>query len=264
MGSYKLFVYALAFCLVIFLFSATSINAAYIYLDPTSGSVTDNTKLEVNIRINTEGEKPTTTDAIVVYDPAKLKVVEVKEPEQSEKFFPRFFLNNKANKVFVGSAILPQGTPQSGDGLIATIVFQGIADGETLASVQCEDGKTTDSNITLKRNQRVTDIIDCSKATSTKITVSGTGSNPAPTSGLSGTPKPTLSKSLTPSVTPKIASATPTLAISLTPTLAISPTPTTGPTPSTLPETGNIEPTTLAIAIGVGLTLLSILIKILL
>jgi hypothetical protein len=68
MGSYKLFVYALAFCLVIFLFSATSINAAYIYLDPTSGSVTGNTKLEVNIRINTEGEKPTTTDAIVVYD----------------------------------------------------------------------------------------------------------------------------------------------------------------------------------------------------
>lgn len=263
MGYVKPYIWSFFLCLFVFLLCSQASNAAYIYLDPTSGTISGTDKLEVKIRINTEGEKPTTTDAIITYDSEKLKVVEVKEPEQSEKFFPRFFLNNKANKVFVGSAILPQGTPQSGDGLIATIIFQGISDGSTIAAVQCEDGKTTDSNITLKKNQRVTDIIDCSKATSSTITVSGVGGGPSPTTGLNSTPKPTSSNGK-PSATPKLTTPTPTVLTSPTPTVGPSLTPTSAPTPSTLPETGNIEPTTLAISIGLGLTLLSIIIKILL
>ncbi|KXK11196.1 MAG: hypothetical protein UZ22_OP11002000400 [Microgenomates bacterium OLB23] len=152
MGLLKHYPVSFIFCIVIFLTHIHSAHAAYLYLDPTTGTINSSTaRLEVKVRINTEGEKPTTTDAIISYDAAKLKVVQVKEPGQSEKFFPRFFLNSKPGKVFVGSAILPQGTPQSGDGLIATIVFEGVSDGAATASVVCEDGKTTDSNITLKK-----------------------------------------------------------------------------------------------------------------
>lgn len=263
MGYAKPYIWSFFLCLTLFLFHAHTTKAAYIYLDPTSGTVNGSDKLEVKIRINTEGEKPTTTDAIITFDSQKLKVVEVREPGQSEKFFPRFFLNNKPNKIFVGSAILPQGTPQSGDGLIATIVFQGVTNGATIASVQCEDGKTTDSNITLKRNQRVTDIIDCSKATSTTITVSGVGGgDPTPTVAAATTPRPTTTG--TPSATPRPTTPTPTLLLTATPTTGPSLTPTAIPTPSSLPETGNIEPTTVAIAIGLGLTIISIIIKMLL
>lgn len=245
-----------------FLTLAPLSDAAYLYLDPTSGTVNGTDTIAVKVKINTEGEKPTTTDAIITYDPAVLKVVEVKEPAQAEKFFPRFFLNNKANKVFIGSAILPQGAPQSGDGLVATIIFRGVADGTTSATIQCEDGKTTDSNITLKKNQRVTDIIDCTKATTASITVGGVGGGPSPTTGagLTGTPRLTPTSGLLPSATPKLATPSPTKIV--TPTLALSLTPTAGPTPSTLPETGSVETTTIAIAIGLGLTLLSIIIKI--
>lgn len=265
MGYVKPYIWSFFLCLTVLLIHTHATHAAYIYLDPTSGTISGTGKLEVKIKINTEGEKPTTTDAIITFDSQKLKVVEVKEPEQSEKFFPRFFLNNKPNKIFVGSAILPQGTPQSGDGLIATIVFQGVADGSTIASVQCEDGKTTDSNITLKKNQRVTDIIDCSKATSTTISVSGIGggTNPSPTTAAGTTPRPTTTG--TPSATPRPTTPTPTIVTTATPTIASpSLTPTTLPTPSSLPETGNIEPTSVAIAIGLGLTIISIIIKILL
>lgn len=261
----KKHIYSIVLCLIIFVTHTTHALGAYIYLDPTSGTIDGSNKFEVKIRINTEGEKPTTTDAIVVYDPEKLKVVEVKQPQQAERFFPRFFLNNKANKVFVGSAILPQGTPQSGDGLIATIVFEGVADGASVASVQCETGKTTDSNITLKKNQRVTDIIDCSKATSTAITVSGVGGGTiTPTVGLSGTPRATATPNLTrtPTPSPSLPAATPTIALVSSPTPTASPSATI--TPSQLPETGNIEPTTIAVSIGLVLALIGVVIKIIL
>jgi len=262
MGLISSYIRRFIVCLVIFLAFSPASHAAYIYLEPSTGTVSGTAKIEVKIKINTEGEKPTTTDAIITYDPLKLKVIEVKEPEQTEKFFPRFFLNNKANKIFVGSAILPQGTAQSGDGLIATIVFQGVSDGAATAGVQCEEGKTTDSNITLKKNQRVTDIIDCTKTVGATITVSGTGAAPTPTTGASVTPKPITTGA--PSATPKL-TPSPTTAVKPSPTLAVSsPTPTFAPTPSTLPNSGNIEPTTIALSIGLGLTLLSIIIKLML
>lgn len=265
MESLKLYICAVFLAVGIFLTQAPLTEAAYLYLDPTSGTVNGTDTIAVKIKINTEGEKPTTTDAIITYDPAVLKVVEVKEPAQAEKFFPRFFLNNKANKVFIGSAILPQGTPQSGDGLIATIIFKGVADGSTTAAIQCESGKTTDSNITLKKNQRVTDIIDCTKeGTTANIVVSGVGGGPSPTTGAGPTvtPRLTPTSGLLPSATPKLASPSPTKIV--TPTLVLSLTPTAAPTPVTLPETGAIETTAIAIAIGLGLTLVSIIIKILL
>lgn len=252
-------------CSICFLALATHIEAAYLYLDPTSGTIEANKQIEVDIKINTEGEKPTTTDAIIIYDAEKLKVIEVKEPSETEKFFPRFFLNNKTNKIFVGSAIQPQGTPESGEGLIATVIFEAIGSGSTTVSIQCEDGKTTDSNITLKKNQRVTDIIECSKIENANFTL-GEGTGPTSTPGLSATPKPSVTSKVTPTSTPSATiklspSPSPTIALLLTPTLTATPTALLTPTITLVP--GGAEVTTYAIAIGLGLALLSIIIKIL-
>lgn len=248
--------------MVFFLTKTSCVEAAYLYLNPTSGSFTNSQNIEVKLRINTEGEQPTTSDAVIIFDAAKLKLVEVKEPTAAEKFFPRFFLNNKTSKVFIGSAIQPQGTPQSGDGLIATLVFQGVSSGSTTVNILCEEGKTTDSNITLKKNQRVTDIIDCSKVQNASFTIGGgSGTTPSPTIRLTTTPGPSVSIRPSLSVTVKPTSS-PSPTMSQTPTPFLSPTPTILPTPSALPKSGDTETTTLAIAIGLGLALISIIIKI--
>lgn len=251
-----------------------SVDAAYLYFEPTASNVSQNETVVLNLHINTEGEQPTTTDAIVLFDPDKLQMIEVLEPAASEKFFPKFFLNTKTSKIFIGSAIQPQGTPQSGEGLIATLRFKAIADGTTTVRLECVDGKTTDSNITLKRNQRVTDIIDCSKVLDSTITIAGLGGGANPTLSPTGnvtvtvtqgapTPSPIISASPTPtSIVTTTPSPSPTPGATLTP--ALSPTPTALPIPSVLPESGNLDTTSLMIATGVVLTLISIFIKLVL
>lgn len=250
------------------------VQAATLYLEPEKKSVKTADTFEVTLKIDTEGEKPLSADAAILFDSTNLEFVELKAVPAADKFFPESFSRtDKPNKIYIGASIGYNGTAKSGKGTIATIVFRGAKASHNIVSFMCEDGKTADTNINVKK-EKITDILTCSTLKDSVYDVSADGqSTPPPTSG---TPTPSRSASVTPnpstSVTPSPSispSPSPTPTGAITPTKTITPTPSPilsrvpslTPSPSTLPGTGVVETTVTAIGIGIVLTLISLGIK---
>lgn len=255
--------------------------AAILYLEPDKKTVKTGDTFEVTLKIDTEGEKPLSADALILFDSTNLELADTKYPPEADKFFPEYFKRITDNKVYIGAAIGPGGTAKAGKGSIAVLVFKGAVQSHNVVSFVCADGKTTDTNVTIKTD-KYTDIVKCSVLKDATYDVSVDGqSTPipgSPTPG-SGTPRPTTSGSPSESPTPTMnLSGTPTPSPTITgslspsPTLTVSPSPTgilstvpsQSPTPSGLPNTGVIETTTIAIGIGILLTVISLGIKLVL
>jgi len=234
------------------------VYAGYFYFEPVTKSVKPDTEFEILLKANTEGDAIITTDARIDYDASAVAFVDLVTIPEAELFFPKMFNRLIGNSIYIASYIVPakppatEGQPRVGDGKIALIRMKAKKVGTTNLTIRCIAGQTTDSNMTLKRNGKVTDVIDCSKVKSAQIMI-GTGTNPTPTATPTATPTPT--GTVTPTPTP---TATPTSTTA--PTSA--PQATVTPTPSVLPETGSLETIQMVIAVGVTLTVISYLIKI--
>lgn len=256
--------------------------AATLFLEPDKKTVKTGDNFEVTLKIDTEGEKPLSADALILFDSTNLELTGTKNPPEADMFFPEFYKRITDNKVYIGAAIGPGGTTKSGKGSIAVLMFKGAVQSHNVVSFVCVDGKTTDTNVTVKTD-KYADIVKCSVLKDATYDVSVDGqSTPipgSPTPGGSGTPRPTTSGSPSGSPTPTTnLSGTPTPsptvtgALSPSPTLTVSPTPTgilstvpsISPTPSGLPNTGVIESTTFAVGIGIILTVISLGIKLVL
>ncbi len=236
------------------------VNAGYFYFEPLTKTVKPDTEFDILLKAQTDGDGIITTDARIDFDPGAFTFVKLIELSSTESFFPQMFHRLIGDSIYIASYIVPApptspiGKPRVGDGKIALIRLKTKKAGTSTLTIRCITGKTTDSNMTLKRNGKVTDVIDCTKVKNATITI---GDAPAPTTA--PTPTATPSATLTPTATP-----TPTSAVTSAPTVAptVAPQPTVTPTPSVLPETGSIETMRLIIAIGVGLTVISYLIKV--
>lgn len=246
--------------LVVFAFAPT-VHAAFLYLDPESVTVPPGEQFTVKLMIDTEGEAPTTTDALLRFNSSQIKLADVQEAQSGERFFPKFFKKISVNKVYIGGAIEPNGTGHAGTGVIAVLTFEGLTTGQNIITFSCEPGKTADSNISLKRDRRVVDIVDCSKLNQGVYTISSDADgSPTPT-------RPIGRASITPMLTDTIDTPTPSLYPSLSPTISLILSPTvTGkvsPTPARLPESGIIGSTAkTVIMVGVALTIISIGIRV--
>jgi len=244
---------------VVFLFLSPEVNAAYLYLDPSSTTVKPGTEFDIDLKINTEGVKPTTSDALIQFDTNNLKFIDVIRLTEDRAFFPELIERIEGDTIYVGAYIRLGSQPTAGDATIATLRFKALNIAQAPVNFLCTPGETRDSNISLKQNRKVTDVIDCEKSVNSMITITDGRDVPAPTviptrvpTGTGGTgitPSPTLPPSATPTASP---SAT------LVPTAA----PTDLPTPSVLPQTGIIETTQIVIMVGFVLTIMSILVKI--
>ncbi len=263
----------LIICLL-FLLSSTSVNAAYFKFEPESKSAPAGERVEISIIIDTETELPTVADAVIIFNSAKLHLVEVKEPSQSEKFFPKFLKRVSENKVYIGGAIDPGTVAKAGRGVLGVLVFEMPESGSGTLTFACEAGKSTDSNISLKNSAKiVVDLLDCKKINTATITTGGaTGSSPTPTTRLSASPNPQLSSTPIPAttLTPRL-SATPTsrlsptgagLTTTITPTLSLTGTVLTAtPTLAKLPISGETATTTTLIKAGLILAGAGLIIK---
>lgn len=234
------------------------VDAAYLYMDPSQKAVKIGDEFDVIIKINTEGEKPTTADALIQFDDSTLTLVDVIQGSAATSFFPQMIKQITGSKIYIGSYINLGSEPKSGDGIIATVRFRGKSQAQANVKFLCTDGLSTDSNISLKRNGKVIDAVECSKVVSGTYMVSATGSSvptaiPTPTStgGAGGT-------AVTPTVT-SVPTNTPTP--TLAPTATPNPVTPTVVVPSVLPQTGVFETTGIIILMGVTLTVISILIK---
>lgn len=262
--SFKRYVYTAIFCAVLILTMHTGVDAAYLYLEPETQTIAPGDTFELTLGINTEGERPTTSDALILYNPEFFEYVSVIEVPENEAFFSEVYERPRQDKVYIGAAIRLGSDPSSGAGPITKLRFKALKDVQTNISFACTEGSTTDSNISLKKNSRVTDIINCDAVQDATIIVSsgGTVPTPYPTTAPFSTPTPYISDiigggDVSPTVTVP-PTVQPTVVVEATPT----PEGTLTPTPSVLPETGIVETASIIVGLGLALVVVSLVVKI--
>lgn len=187
------------------------------------------------------------------FDPGLLRVIDADPEKQGDQIQPGTFLppdfvvsNVADNTTGVISYVLTQlapGEPVSGNGLLATITFRGVAPGSSPLTFT-----------TVKLANADAQLLDVASQAG-QVTVEQMPETPV--AGASPTPTLTLEPGVTPTLTPTPTPSTPTPALSPTPTItptalpAPSPTPPPPtPTPSPLPPTSTPLPPTTRIPPG--------------
>lgn len=237
-------IFSLLLGTVIFAVAARNVDAAFLFFDPSEKTVKPDGTVEILLRIDTEGATPLTVDSDIeiVQEPEDAFKIELVELDPEDRFFPQFFQRGRSYGGYVGGAIKPGTQPIAGVGDIAIYSIQALSDvGKVTFSLRCKSGSTTESNITLKRDKKPEDIIDCAKVKGSTIVISEADAI---------TPVETLTPT-----------ASPTPVSEIEPGATLTPTP--YPTPSALPETGMIEVVGYGTAIGILLIVGSIVIKLL-
>lgn len=243
-------------------------DAAFLYLEPATQTIAPGDTFELTLGIDTEGEKPTTSDSLVLYNPEFFEYIGITEVDEAQRFFPEVYERPRQDKVYIGAAIRLGSDPESGSGPIAKLKFKALKDVQTNISFSCTEGLTTDSNISLKKNSRVTDIINCDATKDATVIVSsgGTIPTPYPTTAPYSTPTPYVTTPIGGDDITPAATAVPTIKPSTTATPTLSPTPnpesTVSPTPSTLPKTGVVETASIIVGLGLALVVVSLVVKI--
>ncbi len=277
----KLTLYILCMCALLFTL-AGDVDAAYLYMEPTSGQHDVQEEFDVVVRIDTEGEKPLTSDVLLTFDSDVIQVIDVTEPPENDQIFTEVYDKGGTNRLYIGAAITVSGDAKSGDAPVAIITLRGTKDAVANVDIMCTPDSTVESNITIKKNKKTTDIINCDKVVGAQYTIGTGGSvlSPTPTPtlipgttitptptlipGTTRVPSPTPSRTPTPSPTGGTGGTDITPTVTPTPTVAsdsasLTATPTA--TPSELPETGIVETTRAIIIVGIVLTIASFVIK---
>lgn len=195
------------------------VHAATMTLDPASASAPLGGTFKVKVTIDTVGESVTSADAVLLYDSNKLQVLSVQEGDSGQQpFFPDFFQNISPSEFYIGASVIDPIETKTGQGVLATITFQGKAEGVADVTFDCTPGKTSDTNIS-KSDKNATDIVECDKLTPGRYTI-GAG-EPSPTPQIGGPLVPTS-------------------------------------TPQPIPTTGSTEVTTVIIGMGILLVIFAL------
>ena len=195
---------------VLFFLASRSTYAATLSLDPATQSIPTGDTFDVLLRIDTEGESTTSTDAVMTFDSSILSVVSIEEGDHgSSPFFPDLFQNISPGEIYIGASVIESIDTRSGTGTVATMTFKGVSPGVSDVIFDCTPGKTSDTNIS-KSDKNATDIVVCTALTNGRYTV-GSGpvqpADPTPTGAVvsTSTPTPTMPTSGSAEVTISIA-----------------------------------------------------------
>ncbi len=212
---------------------------------PSGGStVACSQNFQTKILINTVGEKTIAADALIKYDPAKIKINFDKSVKGDfYTYFSANPLGGFSDKALISSweESVAREKSTTTDTLMATIDMTPLSAGSTTLSFDCVGTTGADSNI--NRAADFTDIIKCADNKPLTFTITGS-CLPATTPSATLTPGPTSTPSATPTKKP---TSTPV------------PTNTLVPTVSSLPNVGSTKVTLVAIGLGLVLTIVGIL-----
>jgi hypothetical protein len=213
-----------------------------LYFQPSSGNYEVGEAFDIVVKIDTGDKESMAADALISFDESKLKVNKVVEGD----FFSGFDYNieNSNGKLTIYHFSEQALVTNSGQGDIATVVFEALDEGTASTSFLCESGVDTDSAIW---DQQGNDLIDCAACGSGSYTI-GQGAEPTVPDEPTSTPEPTSTTA------PSEPTSTPEPTITTAPG---EPTSTPEPTsmPDNLPETG-IETPLLIAVLGGGIMLL--------
>lgn len=193
-----------------------------------------NRNFAANIFVDTSNQNISGVDARLSFDPTKLQVVSVQQPNNpSFTQYQELTYNNTAGTISVSGSIGSTASPVNGSNIaLATVTFKPLSTtANTSVTFDFTPGNRNDSNIitAIASGEEPEDILASVSALSTEI-VAGTGATPSP--GVS--PSPGASPGVTPSP-------------GVSPSPAVSPTPGVTPSPGTNPSPSPDVSTTLRV-----------------
>lgn len=258
---------ALILFFILFIISAKfapKVNAQYfsMELENPGSQINVNDIFNVKIMINTEGVEAINGDALLIFDPTKLNILNA----TGDNFFTFSFstlISGMSNKYLASSweESIAHAKSSSAETPFYTLSVKAIGAGQTDMKFECAQGSEADTNI--NRSSDSADVVNCPlNPLSLNIgSAGGPTSEPQPTSP-GGEPSPTDSIQTEPTPT---FTTTPTN----TPTLTPTKTPTRTPTPTDqlatisadqLPRAGIISNTIGLIGLGSVLTFIGLII----
>ncbi len=196
------------------------------YLDPGTGTFSSN--FDVTLKIDTETETVKASEALMNYDTTRLGIVSV--VEAGSPFFSEmgYDVDEATGELLIYNYEMDM-FGKTGTGDLAVITFSILGSGTAEVNFVCEDGVSTDSNMS---GDNAEDVIDCASVGGGSYTLSSDGTAPTST--------PTGDSTATPTTAAGASTSTPTGDSTATPTTA-----------SELPETGFALPSVMVVSLGV-------------
>lgn len=139
-----------------------------VYLDPVTQSLSSGSQASVNLMIDTSTQQVISADIRMTFPVTILQSVSV----TAGTFF--LTVTNRVNGQTgtVDVTAYGSGDGKAGAGILATLLFRGVAPGTGDLTIVCTPGTTTDTNIVTSVGQ---DIVDCSAVTGASIAVGSSG-----------------------------------------------------------------------------------------
>ncbi|MDO8610504.1 MAG: cohesin domain-containing protein [bacterium] len=170
-----LYVFIAALLFAIYPLFSQGVFAGTLSFDQSTYTVAVGQTINVQVVVDASTDSLHSTDAVIAFDSSLLKATNV----AGGTYFPT--VSNDiatAGKVTIYSMVDDPATSKTGKGTIATITFQGIANGIANLTFDCANSKIIKSDV------NATNVIQCSQNTTAAVTVgSGTGTstaNPTP------------------------------------------------------------------------------------
>ena len=217
----------------------------------------------VNVVINTEGVEAINGDALLVFDPTKLNILNA----QSQNFFTFAFstmISGVDNKYLASSweESIAHAKSSTTDSAFYTLSVKATGRGQTQISFECATGSEADSNI--NRSSDSADVITCPlDPLSLNIGGSISPTTPPQPTTEPGIPSPTEGSQTPTATNTPIPTNVPVPTITPTTTPSKPPTPTdsqqVASPPAELPRAGIISDTLSVLGVGTILTFIGLL-----
>jgi len=165
------------FILFLFFFIfAGSAFAASLKFDKTSASVNTGDTFEIQMLVDAGSDQIISADAYVTYDASMLE----EESVTNGSFFPSVVPQISSGSIYVAGMVNDTSSSKTGSGMLATVKFKALKDGNTDIKYNCESTTTGPSKI-IKNDLNATNIISCSENSRVTITVGSTSTTLTPT-----------------------------------------------------------------------------------
>lgn len=144
-----------------FFILSSHVSAASFYFQPPTITGKVGVPFQVELKANTGTDNLSGVDAYVSFDSKVLKANEATDGT----FFPTVIKDIKTDTVYISGMFDDTSKSASGEGTIATITFEPIADGTATLSIDCANSKMVKTDI------NATNVLDCSQNATATVTV---------------------------------------------------------------------------------------------
>jgi hypothetical protein len=158
MKSGLLSIVAFALCSMVFTVGAQTAEAAVLKFDPKSVTVTNGNTFEVDVIVDAEGEQISGTDAYILYDSTLLKTST--NQISPGTYFPVVSSTVDTEKIYINGVVTDPTDFKTGSGVLATITFTMLRDGNGALQFYCDTSQPDTSKI-VKNDVDATNVIKC-------------------------------------------------------------------------------------------------------